>query len=232
MMKFFNFFDDLLIEARMISDEKFNYFTQNISGWLFDELYMNPERINLLPNIDQFKTYVRSTINKVPTNAELVENLTLLETFLDRLNPKESQQFIKQVLKLFPTIMSKFNRFGKPELSGKRGRPFGLKNKPKPEPKDVYNISITKKPVATNSQKKSGIEQAFEPEIKKRGRPKIYSNEFTANERSRYKREGISMINNLESKVELMNNEVDVMIQRIKKIMKEIDKRKKFFGVE
>ena len=226
-MKFFYFYQDILTEARTMATDKFAWVAENMGDWLYDELYKRPDIIKSLPNIDQFSTYVGSTIKKTPSANDLVENLWLMDTFLNRLDQKESANFIKSVLTSFPSIVSKILRYGKPEPTGKRGRPAGSKNKPKlKDDSDVTmkfsSIKTEVPPPPTESPKP----------LKRAGRPKIYDDEFTAMERSKYRREGTAMIQSLESKVKSLDNEVDIIIQRIKKIMKDIDKRKKFFGIE
>lgn len=230
-MRFIDYFEDLLVEGRTMANEKFEWVTNNLGNWLFNELYLKPDLIKSLPNIDQFRTYVGSTIKKSsPTESDLVENLYLLETFLNRLDQKESANFIRTVIKTFPNIAVKILRYGKPEPTGsKRGRPAGSKNKPK-FPSDI-NVDITTRPEPEVIEP-----QITEPEVqvtpKRAGRPKIYDDEFTAAERSKYKREGPAMIKSLEAKAESLDNELNVIVQRIKKIMNDIDKRKKYFGIE
>ena len=227
-MKFLLFYSDLLSEARMMGNEKFDWVASNMGNWLFDELFANPDKIQSLPNMDQFSTWVSSKIKKTPTSTDLVDNLDLMETFLHRLDPKESSAFIKSVISTFPVILNKITRYGKPEVMGKRGRPMGSKNKPKP---DMLGVDILKtvRPVQTITQ----IPQEPQPEVepKRRGRPKQYDDDLTAIERSKFRREGPAMIQSLEAKAQSLDNEVTFIIQRIKKIMGDIEKRKKFFGI-
>jgi hypothetical protein len=51
-MKFFLFYEDLLSEARLMSDEKFDWIVKNLGEWLFEELYSKPQLINSLPNME------------------------------------------------------------------------------------------------------------------------------------------------------------------------------------
>jgi len=224
-VKFFYFYEDFLTEARTMASNKFTWVAENMGDWLYDELYKSPEIIKGLPNIDQFSTYVGSTIKKTPTTNDLVENLWLMDTFLNRLDQKDSANFIKSVLKTFPKILGKISRYGKPESSGKRGRPMGSKNKPKTKFVDDLDVTVTK-PTTEPSP-----EVEIPKTAKKVGRPKIYNDDFTNIERSKYRREGPAMITSLEAKVQSLDNELDVIVQRIKKIMIDIDKRKKFFGL-
>lgn len=223
-MKFFYFYEDLIAEARTMADDKFSWIAENIGNWLFDELFSKPNLISSLPNMDQFKTYVRTSIKKLDVDpSEMVQNLHLMDTFLNRLDKKESANFIKEVVKLFPNISAKIQRYGKPEpTGGKRGRPIGSKNKPKSEPLNIDVIKTTVKP-------KSEPQQELPT---KRGRPKIYDDNLTAIERMRYRKEGPEIIQKLEQKVSGYDKEIDQTIARIKKIMVDIDKRKKFFGIE
>jgi hypothetical protein len=129
----------------------------------------------------------------------------------------------------------KFSRFGKSETPGKRGRPFGSKNRPKVgmEPEMDINIQMDapKKINVSPISEPSSEEPISEPK-KRAGRPKIYDDTFTAIERSKFKKEGPAMIKSLESKVESLDSQVNQTITRIKKIMSDIEKRKKFFGLE
>ena len=221
-MKFSYYYNELLTEARTMATDKFYWVAENMGDWLFDELHRNPNVIQALPNMDQFKTYVGTTIKKTPTTNDLVENLWLMDTFLNRLNPKDSANFIKSVLISFPKIKGKILRFGKPEAIGKRGRPVGSKNKPKEKtlPDDAVDITPTEKPQVNVQPEPQG----------RRGRPKKYFDDLSPMERAKYRREGPDMIPSLESKVLSLDNEVNQIIARIKKIMVDIDKRKKFFG--
>lgn len=222
-MKFFLFYDDLLSEARMMSDEKFDWIVNNIGDWLFEELYSKPQLINSLPNMDQFKTFVRyKTTEKADTDSDLVGALHRIGDFLNMLNPKESQNFIKSVSSTFPKIAAKILRFGKPEPTGKRGRPAGSKNKIKDiEPEIDTNISM--------APKRPEAQEPSEP--KKRGRKPLES-PLTSMERYLYKKEGPEKIQNLELKVKELDLEIDHAVQRIKKIMQDIEKRKNFFGIQ
>lgn len=222
-MKFFLFYDDLLSEARMMSDEKFDWIVNNIGDWLFEELYSKPQLINSLPNMDQFKTFVRyKTTEKADTDSDLVGALHRIGDFLNMLNPKESQNFIKSVSSTFPKIAAKILRFGKPEPTGKRGRPAGSKNRIKDiEPEIDTNISM--------APKRPEVQEPSEP--KKRGRKPI-EGPLTSMERYLYKKEGPEKIQNLELKVKELDSEIDHTVQRIKKIMQDIEKRKNFFGIQ
>ncbi len=222
-MKFFLFYEDLLSEARLMSDEKFDWIVKNLGEWLFEELYSKPQLINSLPNMEQFRTFVKfKTTEKANTDSELVGALYRLGDFLNMLSPKESQTFIKSVSSTFPKIASKILRYGKPEPTGKRGRPAGSKNKEKQfEPEIKTDIAFI--------PKKQQIPQPSEP--KKRGRKPLES-PLTSMERYLYKKEGPEKIQSLEMKVKELDSEIDQTVQRIKKIMQDIEKRKNFFGIQ
>lgn len=222
-MKFFLFYEDLLSEARLMSDEKFDWIVNNLGEWLFEELYSQPQLINSLPNMDQFKTFVKyKTTEKADTDSDLVGALYRISDFLNMLSPKESQNFIKSVSSTFPKVAAKISRFGKPEKTGNRGRPAGSKNRIKDlEPEIDTNISL--------EPKKQEIPQPSEP--KKRGRKPLQS-PLTSMERYLYKKEGPEKIQSLELKVKELDSEVDQTVQRIKKIMQDIEKRKNFFGIQ
>lgn len=228
-MKLNYFFEDFISEARYLSDEKFECIVNNMGEWLFELFYQKPSLIRNLPFYEQFKTFVKfRTTEKANSDEDLVAALDRIDDFLNILSAKDSQKFIKDITSTFPNLNEKINRCGKPESIGKRGRPFGSKNKPKDQPQI--------KPVP-----KSEPEIDFEKPIQKpdvvepsrgAGRPKIYDDKFSAIDRYRYRKEGPEMIQSLESKVKSMDSQVNQIIGRIKKIMKDIDRRKEFFGIE
>lgn len=226
-MKFFYFYEDLITEARMLSDEKFNWVSEKMGDWLFGELFGNPQKVQSLPFIEQFKDFLKNkTTEKSETNSDLVMGLHNLKDFLNQLEPKDSQFFIKKVSTDYPTIAQKILRFGKSEEPGKRGRPIGSKNKQKNDFGDI-DIMVTPKKV---SEPKQEIQpQQVEP--KKRGRKPIES-PFTAIERHIFKKEGPEKITKLEDKITELNSDIDQIVGRIKKIMQDIDRRKSFFGIE
>jgi hypothetical protein len=222
-MKFFLFYEDILSEARMMSDEKFDWIVNNLGDWLFEELYSRPQFVNSLPNIEQFKTFVKyKTTEKADSESDLVAALDRLGDFLNMLSPKESQNFIKSVSATFPQIGAKILRYGKPESTGKRGRPAGSKNKFKDKETKI-DSNIAPEP------KRPEIQQPSEP--KKRGRKPLQS-PLSSIERHIYKKEGPEKIQNLETKVKELDLQVDQTIQRIQKIMKDIEKRKNYFGIQ
>ena len=226
-MKFFYFYDDLIIEGRMLSAEKFTWISEKIGDWLFGELFGNPQKVQSLPFFEQFKNFLKkNTTEKIDTNSQIVMALHYLKDFLNQMEPKDSQFFIKKVSIDYPTIAQKILRFGKPEEPGKRGRPMGSKNKPK---KDLYepNILTTPKKISEPSTEI----QPTQIEPKKRGRKPIES-QFTAVERHIFKKEGPEKIKKLEDKVTELDADIDQMVGRIKKIMQDIDRRKSFFGIE
>lgn len=227
-MKFQYFFEDLLIEARYSSDEKFDWIASKMESWLFDKMYAVPNMLMSQRWAPKFKDYVKNNTNEpVETEAQLVMALDNIDGFLQSLPKRDSQEVIKQISLSFPDIAAKISRFGKSETPGKRGRPFGSKNKTS-KPKNVeVGIDVIK------PEPKIIPTQTSEPsEPKRQGRPKLYDDGLTGGERAKYRREGPAMIKSLEAKAESLDNEVNLMISRIKKIMADVEKRKKFFGQE
>lgn len=227
-MKFLYFYEDILTEARSMSDEKFEWITKNLGEWLFNDLVEKPVLVNSIPGIERFKNYLKvRTTEKANSDEDIVSALDRLEDFLNMLSPRDSQTMIKAIMEKFPNVRYKISRFGKPELTGsKRGRKPGSKNKPKEK---IDTFTTISKPISTAPPAPQMAPTIQEP--KKRGRKSIDS-PFTAIERHIYKKEGPEKIKKLEDKVEELDNEVTQTIVRIKKIMADIEKRKKFFGIE
>lgn len=228
-MKFFEIYEDFIYEARLISDEKFEWIVKNLGDWLFTELYSKPQLINSLPFIEQFKTFVKhKTTEKKDSDEDLVSALYRIDDFLNLMNPKQSQEFIKKVIDIFPIIGLKISRFGKPETSGKRGRPFGSKNKiQKVDYQTEPELDITKGRPSPQIDEP----QITQSEPKRRGRKPLDS-PFTAIERHIFKKEGPEKIEKMETKVKELDSQVNQTIQRIQKMIKDIDRRKNFFGLE
>lgn len=257
-MKFFYFYNDLLLEARYYSDEKFNWVAQNIGGWILDSTIDSPWKIKALPLYNEFKDYLRSNTTKnTSTDDDMVLATDYIENFLNFLSPRDAQTFIKGSMEKFPRVKENIVNYLKPKVDtgveGKRrGRPPGVKNKPKIDLTDP-SIRIIKRvrpeePVDVTK----GTPQRMEPQItqpdvqnepeseqpdvqslqKRAGRPKLYDDNLTAFERMKYKKEGPGMIKSLEGKVESLNYEAEQIRQRILKIMGDIGKRKKYFGIE
>lgn len=228
-MKFFEIYEDFIYEARLISDEKFDWIIQNLGDWLFEELYSRPQLVNSLPYLEEFKTFIKyKTTEKKDSDEDLVSALYRIDDFLNLMPAKQSQDFIKSVSTTFPKIAFKISRFGKPETLGKRGRPFGAKNKIKkvdyrPEPE----LDITKGKIEPQTIKPT----LSQSEPKKRGRKSLDS-PFTAIERHIFKKEGPEKIEKMETRVKELDSQVNQTIQKIQKMIRDIDRRKNFFGLE
>lgn len=236
-MKFQEFYNDIITEARYTGDEKFDWVVSKLETWLFEKLFANPSFIKSLRILPKFKEYLKSNTNEpTETDSDMVMALDRIGDFLHMLPRKESQEAIKDILRAFPDLAMKFSRFGKPETPGKRGRPVGSKNKLRTDKAPEMDIDIQMQaPKQVEIEPEIEIPSTEEPssEPKKRaGRPKIYDDSLSAIERSKYRKEGPAMIKSLESKVESLDNQVNQTIARIKKIMSDIDKRKKFFGID
>jgi len=256
-MKFFYFYDDILLEARYYSDEKFNWVAQNIGGWILDSTIDSPWKIKSLPLYSEFKDFLKSNTSKsTATDDDMVLATDYIENFLNYLSPRDAQKFIKEAMEKFPKVKTNIVNYLKPQVDAgvegkRRGRPPGVKNKPKidlsdpsiriikrykpEEPIDVSKgSSTTKEPqiVQPDVQNEPEIEQPnLQTSPKRAGRPKLYNDNLTTVERTKYKKEGPGMIKSLEGKVESLNYEAEQIRQRILKIMTDINKRKNFFGL-
>lgn len=228
-MKFLDFYTDIISEARYSSDEKFDWIASKMESWLFDKMVSAPYLMKGMKWAPKFREYIKNnTREPFETDSNLVMALDHIEDFLQSLSKRDSQDVIKDIMISFPEIRAKISRFGKPEVAGKKGRPAGSKNSPKIDKGLDIDVSLS-------TPKISEPEISIDPSPvtpKRAGRPKMYNDDFTAMERSKYKKEGPAMIKSLEAKVESLDNEVNMTIARIRKIMADIDKRKKFFGIE
>ena len=254
-MKFFYFYEDLLTEARYFSEEKFDWVASNMGTLILDSTIERPSSITSLPFFKQFKEWLsENTTKPTETHEDIVLSLDYLEQFLNFLNPRDSQRFMKEAMERFPLVKSKIVSYLKPGMTSqpsttdgtgkKRGRPPGVKNKPKIDlsdpsikiikrykPEEPIDVTKQINPQPTQPQSEPKVEPK-EPVKKSLGRPKLYNDDLTAFERTKYKKEGPGMIKSLEGKVESLNYEAEQIRQRILKIMGDIDKRKKYFGIE
>ena len=132
-------------EARGYSDDKFDWICDNIGTWIWREIESgNVSLLNYLKTVPVFKDFQQSAQFSL-TNDELSrERLKSLGGFLHRISSKDSNSFIKSLSEASQAIKFKISRFGKSEIPGKRGRPFGSKNRPKSvEPTIDPNIAET-----------------------------------------------------------------------------------------
>lgn len=254
-MKFYGYFDDLLNEGKYFSDEKFDWVAKNIGEWIMDSTIEKPTNIRNLPMITQFKEYlVTNTKKPIQTDDDIILATDYLENFLNYITPRTAQAFIRDSMVRFPLVKSKIASYLKPQIEAviqkRRGRPLGSKNKPKIDLNDP-NIKIIKRfkpqePVDITRTSVSMSEPTPEPQTpepvqvepttdiptKKMGRPKIFSDEFTAMDRARFKQEGKEYWEYLEAKKKLIDNKIKIFNQQLQKLQSNIDKRKKFWNVE
>lgn len=249
-MRFLNYFQDYITEARYYSDEKFNWVAQNIGTWILDSTIETPSAIKNLPLLPQFKEWLASNTTKpTQTNDDIILATDYLDRFLNQLSPRDSQKFMKEAMERFPLVKSKivsYLKTGKPSpedtdisMGKRRGRPLGTKNKPKIDLSDP-SIRIIKRvkpeePVAQTQLPTEPVTVAPTPEPEepskeiRRGRPKVYSDDLSPMDRNRFKMEGEAYIAYLESKKNLINNKIEQFNRQLEKIQAGIEKRKKFW---
>lgn len=249
-MRFLNYFQDYITEARYYSDEKFNWVASNMGSWILDSTIDNPVKIQSLPMLQEFQSWLSTNTTKATKSSDdLVLATDYIDSFLNSLSPRDAQNFIKTAMERFPIVKTKIANYLKDEIQDnigkRRGRPPGSKNKPKidlndpsikvirrlkPAPQEpVQDISKDLPPVTPPSV----IDQ---PEVKistpRKGRPKVFSDETSAIDRARFKQEGKDYWEYLEAKKKIVDNKIKVFNQQLVKLQSNIDKRKKFWGIE
>ncbi len=249
-MRFLNYFQDYIAEARYYSDEKFNWVASNIGSWILDSTIDNPVKIQSLPMIQEFQSWLSTNTTKpTKSNDDLVLATDYIDSFLNSLSPRDAQNFIKTSMERFPIVKTKIANYLKDEiqdnLGKRRGRPPGSKNKQKidlndPSIRVIKRFKpVPKEPVQDVSKDLPPViptQPTLEPEVPssspKRGRPKVFSDDTSAIDRARFKQEGKEYWEYLEAKKKIVDNKIKVFNQQLLKLQSNIDKRKKFWGIE
>lgn len=253
-MRFLNYFQDYITEARYYSDEKFKWVASNIGSWILDSTIDNPVKIASLPMLEEFKKWLSTNTTKsTKSNDDIILATDYLENFLNILNQRDAQNFIKTAMERFPIVRTKIANYLKNDIQDtigkRRGRPLGSKNKPridlndpsikvikrmKPVPTEpVPDISRTTEPVTPIQ--KIDIPTTQEPAVPKdgrRGRPKVYSDDLSNVDRARFRQEGRDYWEFLEAKKKLIDRKISQFTSQLEKIQSNIDKRKKFWNIE
>lgn len=255
-MKFLTFYEDLLLEERPLSDSNLDKIIPKLPQYIFDELNQNPRAILSLPQINFFKNKLSELFgDEYDLNDPDILLLGLeehMDTILERgMNAVQQTRFIKQVQSQYPRIDEKIKRdlgkFGK-YVPGGRGRP------PKQKTDDIQQLPIELRgrrlvPIGVRSADEpkrelpdfnpddfSDVDFTPEPEVtkepKRRGRPKQYDDSMSAMQRWKIKKEGPEAIDSLQKKHDSIKSDVDKQLDRMRKIMLDIEARKKYFGLE
>jgi hypothetical protein len=251
-MRFLNYFQDYINEARYYSDEKFNWVASNMGGWILDSTIDNPVKIASLPMFDEFKRWLSTNTTKsTKSNDDIILATDYLDSFLNSLSQRDAQNFIKTAMERFPIVKTKITNYLKNEIQDtigkRRGRPPGSKNKPridlndpsirvirrvKPEPTEPIT-TITKTETQPQQIQQPSVQQ-IEPTTRdiKRGRPKLYSDELTNVDRARFRQEGKDYWEFLEAKKRVIDSKIRQFNAQLEKIQSNIDKRKKFWDIQ
>lgn len=251
-MRFLNYFQDYINEARYYSDEKFNWVASNMGGWILDSTIDNPVKIASLPMFDEFKRWLSTNTTKsTKSNDDIILATDYLDSFLNSLSQRDAQNFIKTAMERFPIVKTKITNYLKNEIQDtigkRRGRPPGSKNKPridlndpsikvirrvKPEPIEPIT-NITKTETQPQQIQQPSIQQ-LEPTTRdiKRGRPKLYSDELSNVDRARFRQEGKDYWEFLEAKKRVIDSKIRQFNAQLEKIQSNIDKRKKFWDIQ
>jgi hypothetical protein len=245
-MKFYNFYEDLLIEGRFFSEEKYNFIINNLGDLLFEQLIDSPERVQEIPEYQRFMNYLKfNTTVDVNGVEDVAYNVSHIGDWLRKFSDSDFSKIVNGIFRAFPKIKLSVDNFRKPPRDpnlppSKRGRPPGSKNVKQPvqfsrelsrtkidEPEDM--IIGLDEPVAPKEPKSIRYLKPDET-LRKRGRKPI-DDGLTAMERAKYKQEGPEGIEKLKTKWTRVDAEVQKMIDMIHKIENEISKRKRYFGI-
>lgn len=255
-MKFQTFYEDLLMEERPLSNDNLDKIIPKLPQYIFDELNQNPRAILSLPQINFFKNKLSEIYGEEYDLSDPDIVLLGLEEHMDSIlergmNAVQQTRFIKQIQSQYPRIdekikrdLGKFGKYvpggrGRPpkqktddinalpiELRGRRLSPLGVRRADEPvksvpdfNPEDFEDVDFT-----------SDLEVTSEP--KRRGRPKLYDDSLNAMQRWKIKKEGPEAIDSLQKKHDSIKSDVDKQLERMRKIMLDIETRKKYFGLE
>ncbi len=128
------FTDWNVLEARTYSDEKFEWITKNIGGWIVAQAAEDPKFKARLQGLEEFRNFQMSrefTLDSAPEKVRAA--MSGFENYLNTISSRSSNGFIKEVTSLSSDIKQKILSYGRPVGlgTGKRGRPAGSKNKPR-----------------------------------------------------------------------------------------------------
>lgn len=255
-MKFLSFYEDLLLEERPLSDANLDKIIPKLPQYIFDELSLNPRAILSLPQINFFKSKLSELYGEdYDLNDPDILLLGLeehMDSILERsMNAVQQTRFIKQIQSQYPRIdekikrdLGKFSKYvpggrGRPpkqktddtkqlpiELRGRRLVPIGVRSADEPvrelpdfNPDDFSDVDFTPEPEVTQ-------------EPKRRGRPKVYDDSLSPMQRWKIKKEGPEAIDKLKEKQSEIQSDINKQIERMRKIMLDIETRKRYFGIE
>ncbi len=253
-MKFLHIYEDLLVEERPYSDEKLDKVISALPSLLFQELSGNAASVRGIPQIEFFKKKAKELYgDDEDVNDPEILLLILndhLDDFINRgMNATAQTRFINQLKLAFPRISEKIDELlgkFKKYVPGGRGRP------PK-QKKDEFELPIELRgrrlvPIGKRSTDEPLQTQVdFDPskfedepynvdvepqKVSRRGRPKLYDDELTAMQRWNIKKEGPEAIDKLQKKHDSIQSDVNKQLERMRKIMSDIETRKKYFGLE
>lgn len=225
-------------KKRLTGNEKFLWITQNMGGWIFNEVISNFKKIELIPYYGKYKQYLRLK-TKVDTNSldsvvwSLTENY---EDFLNVMGDQDSEKLIDELKKYFPSISEKILGYQKKETNPneKRGRKK-LEKRPKVTSaivKGRTDLDMSRlKPLSTVQNKPEVKSVDPSPEVKKRGR-KPLSGEFTSQEVGRWRHEGIGQLEKIERRIDKYEDQSSKLTNEIIRLQQDLDRRKKFFGID
>ena len=96
-MRFYEFYEDLVSEARNYSDEKFEVVSKKMANWLLDEFAGAPGQVIRMPMYTEFKRYLLNKGVDAQNEEDVILGFDNLESWLNELDSRLSQRFLTQV---------------------------------------------------------------------------------------------------------------------------------------
>jgi hypothetical protein len=246
--------DLLLREARFVSDEKYDFIIKNLGNLLFNELVNNPVKVNAIPEINRFKSFLKFNRNvEVKNDEDVVYNLDEIGDWLRNFSDMEFTKIMNGIFSFFPNVKRGVDTFNvvkrDPSLPpSRRGRPLGSTKKPgnkiiyskvisrRPlEPKDVelepQSMEFRQGEPKVDIEPKTSSNIDSKDELRKRGR-KPKDDGFSNYERFRFQKEGPESIEKLENRALELDKQVDEIMKKIRSLYADADKRRKFFNMD
>jgi hypothetical protein len=226
-------------KKKLTRDEKFYWISQNMGEWIFDEVVTDFKKIQDIPFYGKYRQYLKlKTKVNIDDLESVVDSLSdYYKDFLNVMDAQDSEDVVDEFKKYYPSIAQKIARYERKEFNPneKRGRKKLVRG-----PKITSAIKSGRftgdmsrlKPLSSVTPKS---EPQPEPEVKpqgaKRGR-KPLGGEFTSQEVNRWKLEGVEQLSKIEKRIDKYETESTKLTNVIIRLQKDLDRRKKFFGVD
>lgn len=210
-MRFYEFYEDLVSEARNYSDEKFEVVSKKMANWLLDEFAGAPGQVIRMPMYTEFKRYLLNKGVDAQNEEDVILGFDNLESWLNELDSRLSQRFLTQVSQRYPAIANKIKFWNRPDdwkPSG-RGRKPGSKNKPKSDDLTFTQVSVS------------------EPETMVPAKPETLT---PSEPKRRGRKPSEDSLRKLENQYEKMQDDLENHIRKMRDLMRQINQRRSYFG--